>query len=57
MMAAEKRHASDAFGSTQMVVKRQKSNIDLESGRAVALINGNAANGAFIQAVSLWLSL
>lgn len=51
-MPAEKRHA-DALGSTQMVVKRQKSNVDLASGRSVALTSGNARDGALIQAVSL----
>lgn len=51
-MPGEKRHA-DALGSTQMVVKRQKSNVDLASGRSVALTGGNTGNGALIQAVSL----
>ncbi|KAL8698831.1 MAG: hypothetical protein Q9224_001672 [Gallowayella concinna] len=50
-MAAEKRPASNAFGSSQLVVKRQKSNIDLSDGRAVAVTNGNAAGGALIQSV------
>ena len=52
IMAAEKRPASNAFGSSQLVVKRQKSNIDLSDGRAVAVTNGNASGGALIQAVS-----
>lgn len=51
-MPAEKRHA-DALGSTQLVIKRQKSNLDLASGRSVALTGGNAGDGALIQAVSL----
>ena len=51
-MPPEKRPA-DALGSTQMVVKRQKSNLDVGGGRAVALANGNAKNGALIQAVSV----
>lgn len=51
-MPPEKRPA-DAFGSSQMVVKRQKSNLDLGSGRTMAVTNGNAANGALIQAVSI----
>ncbi|KAL9010368.1 MAG: hypothetical protein Q9173_004692 [Seirophora scorigena] len=50
-MAAEKRPASNAFGSSQLVVKRQKSNVDLSSGKAVTITNGNAAGGALIQAV------
>ncbi|KAI4146775.1 MAG: hypothetical protein LQ341_001990 [Variospora aurantia] len=33
-MAAEKRPASNAFGSSQLVVKRQKSNVDLSDGNA-----------------------
>lgn len=51
-MPAEKRYA-DALGSTQMVVKRQKSNVDLANGRSVALTGGSTGNGALIQAVSL----
>lgn len=50
-MPPEKRPA-DALGSTQMVVKRQKSNLDLGGGRAVAVANGNIKTGALIQAVS-----
>lgn len=52
-MSAEKRPASDAFGSTQMVVKRP----DRGSGKAVALSNGAAGNGALIQAVCLQKNL
>lgn len=52
-MSAEKRPASDAFGSSQMVVKRQKSDANLGNGKAVAVVNGSAANGALIQAVSV----
>ena len=51
-MAAEKRPASDVFGSSQLVVKRQKSNVNLGNSRAVAVTNGNATSGALIQAVS-----
>ena len=51
-MAAEKRPASNAFGSSQLVVKRQKSNIDLSDGRAVTVSNSNASGGALIHAVS-----
>ncbi|KAA6416142.1 MAG: hypothetical protein FRX48_00861 [Lasallia pustulata] len=50
-MSAEKRPASDAFGSSQMIVKRQKSDANLGNGRAVAVVNGSAANGALIQPV------
>lgn len=53
MMAAEKRPASNAFGSSQLVVKRQKSNVDLSDGKAVTVNSGNAAGGALVQAVSL----
>lgn len=52
-MSAEKRPASDAFGSSQMIVKRQKSDANLGNGRAVAVVNGSAANGALIQPVSV----
>lgn len=52
-MSAGKRPASNSFGSSQMVVKRQKSNSDLGNGNAVALTNSSAGNGALIQAVSL----
>lgn len=47
-MSAEKRRASDSFGSTQMVVKRP----DRGTSKAVALSNGAAGNGALVQAVS-----
>ena len=50
-MAAEKRPASNVFGSSQLVVKRQKSDANLGGENAVALVNGNAANGALIQKV------
>ncbi|KAL8729651.1 MAG: hypothetical protein Q9166_004600 [cf. Caloplaca sp. 2 TL-2023] len=50
-MAAEKRPASDAFGSSQLVVKRQKSNVDLSDGKAVAVKNGNAGGGVLMQSV------
>lgn len=51
-MAAEKRPASNAFGSSQLVVKRQKSNVNLSDGKAVSVTNGNAAGGALTEAVS-----
>jgi Prp8 binding protein len=46
-MSAEKRAASDAFGSSQMLVKRP----NLGNGRAVAVTSGSAANGALITSV------
>ena len=51
-MSAEKRLASNSFGTSQLV-KRQKSNADLSDGKAIATTKSNAANGALIQAVSL----
>lgn len=54
-MAAEKRPASEAFGSSQLVVKRQKSNIDVGNTQAVAISDGSARrDGALVQAVS-WI--
>ena len=50
-MSAAKRPASNSFGSSQMVVKRQKSSADI-NGKAVAVTNGSAGPGALIQAVS-----
>ena len=50
-MSAAKRPASNSFGSSQMVVKRQKSNTDI-NGKAVTVTNGGSASGALIQAVS-----
>ncbi|KAL9610759.1 MAG: hypothetical protein Q9167_004542 [Letrouitia subvulpina] len=51
-MAAEKRPASEAFGSSQLVVKRQKSNIDIGNGQAVAVSDGSARRGGtLVQAV------
>lgn len=35
-----------------MVVKRQKSDANLNNGKQVAVTNGTAVNGALIQAVS-----
>jgi Prp8 binding protein len=46
-MSAEKRPASDAFGSSQLVVKRPNLG---NNGKAVAVVNGGG-NGALIQAV------
>lgn len=53
-MSAEKRSASNSFGTSQLV-KRQKSNVDLGANSAVAVTNANAGNGALIQAVSYLL--
>lgn len=51
-MAAEKRPASNAFGSSQMVVKRQKSEANIGIGNAVAVTSAQYGNGALIQSVS-----
>ena len=53
---AEKRSASNSFGSSQ-IVKRQKSDANLGGKNTVAVVNGNAQNGALIQAVSLCVLL
>ncbi len=53
-MSAEKRSASNSFGTSQLV-KRQKSNADLGANSAVAVTNSNAGNGALIQGVSYLL--
>lgn len=52
-MAAAKRAASNSFGASSIVVKRQKSDANLTDGRDLALSNGAARNGALVQAVSL----
>jgi Prp8 binding protein len=52
-MAAEKRLGSDAFGSSQLVVKRQKSDANLGDRNAVAVVGSSAQNGALIQSVCL----
>lgn len=49
-MSGEKRPAQDAFGSSQLVVKRQKSDASLNAS-AVTLRPGQ--NGAVVQAVSI----
>ncbi|MCJ1311058.1 hypothetical protein MMC25_004728 [Agyrium rufum] len=48
-MSAEKRPASHAFGSQQMVVKRQKSDANL--GNAVTVTNGPSSGRALVQSV------
>jgi Prp8 binding protein len=52
-MSAEKRPASDTFGSSQLVVK--KPNLG-NSSKAVAVTNGSGGNGALIQAVCMTLA-
>jgi Prp8 binding protein len=47
-MSSEKRAASDAFGSSQVVVKRP--NLGPGPGKAVAVVNGSN-NSALVQAV------
>ena len=47
-MSAEKRPASDAFGSSQLVVKRPNLG---NNSKAVAVANGSGGNGALIQTV------
>jgi hypothetical protein len=47
-MSAEKRPASDAFGSSQLVVKRPNLG---NNSKTVAVVNGSGGNGAFIQTV------
>jgi hypothetical protein len=49
-MSAEKRPASDAFGSSQMVVKRPNLG---NNSKAVAVVNGQGGNGTLIQAVCI----
>lgn len=51
-MSAEKRPASNVFGSSQMVVKRQKSDANLGNGSAVSAVNGRSASGPLVQGVS-----
>lgn len=53
MRPAEKRLGSDAFGSSQLVVKRQKSDANIGGRNAVAVVNSTAQNGALIQSVRL----
>ena len=51
-MSAAKRPASNSFGNSQMVVKRQKSNTDINGKDLAVTGGGKSANGALIQAVS-----
>merc|ERR1711977_182022 len=48
IMASEKRPASGDYSNSQMVVKKQNLG---NNSKAVAVVNGSAANGALIQAV------
>ncbi|KAI8933707.1 hypothetical protein NX059_009424 [Plenodomus lindquistii] len=48
-MSREKRPATDAFGTSQLV-KRAKSDANLGGSTAVAISNGTGQNGALIQA-------
>ncbi len=52
IMSAAKRPASNSFGSSQLVVKRQKSNVDISNGRAVATISQGSGAGPLVYAVS-----
>jgi len=53
-MSAEKRPAPENFGSSnQLVVKRQKSDSNINNNNAVALRSQNQ-NGALVQAVRFW---
>jgi len=55
-MSAEKRPAADSFGSSQLV-KRARSDANLNDGSAVAIASGTGKNGALIHAVCLSLYL
>ncbi len=48
---AEKRGASDAFGVSQAIVKRQKSDANIGGAGTISIVNASAQNGALIQAV------
>ena len=49
-MSAEKRSASNSFGTSQLV-KRQKSNVDLPARNSVAINNATGNDGALVEAV------
>lgn len=55
IMSAEKRPASNSFSSSQLV-KRQRSDTDLNSSSEGALVNGSRQSGAIIQSVSSHIS-
>ena len=50
-MSVDNRPGIGAFGSTQMVVRRQKSDASLNSGTEVTVGGRSAQNGALISAV------
>jgi hypothetical protein len=52
IMSSEKRPAAESLGTTQLV-KRQKSDASMSGNRTIAVVNGNAQNGALIQAVCI----
>lgn len=54
-MSSEKRPASDAFGSSQMVVKRQ--NLGTDSSKPATRVNGSAANAALTKSLTRTSSL
>jgi hypothetical protein len=49
-MSAEKRPASEGLGAHQLV-KRNRSDVNMQDGRAVAVVGSNAKSGALIQSV------
>ena len=55
-MSGEKRPAADSFGSSQLV-KRAKSDANLNGNTAVTVVNGSAQDGALIQAVCYALKI
>lgn len=57
MMSGDKRPAQQAFGAgNQLVVKRKKSDADLNSGTAVVK-SSSGQNGALVQSVRLDLRI
>ena len=56
-MPAEKRQADTSFGSTEMVVKRQKAKVNYESSEVVQINRTDMEKGALILGVSLNSSL
>lgn len=56
-MPAEKRQADTSFGSTEMVVKRQKAKVNHESSELVQINRRAIEKGALMLGVSLSCSL
>lgn len=56
-MPAEKRQADTSFGSTEMVVKRQKAKVNLEGSEVVQMSRTNFEKGALMLGVSLSLTI